>query len=76
MSDQEQPAHPRGSLDFVETSILDTIIPLSSTLNIEESLNGSLDRLDVGDTSPLSCVPRRQILFFGMYGSVMEHMSN
>ena len=40
-------APPRGSLEFVESSILGTIIPLASDLNIEEALSGSVERLDV-----------------------------
>jgi hypothetical protein len=57
-------APPRGSLEFVESSILGTIIPLASDLNIEEALSGSVERLDEGD-SPLAAIPQRQALFFG-----------
>lgn len=56
---------PRGSLEFVETSILDTIIPLASDFNIEEALAGSVERLDVGNHSPLASIPQRHALFFG-----------
>ncbi|TVY85361.1 hypothetical protein LSUE1_G000303, partial [Lachnellula suecica] len=57
-------APPRGSLDFVESSVLDTIIPLASGLNIEEVLSGSVERLDDGNESPLAAIPQRQALFF------------
>jgi hypothetical protein len=56
---------PRGSLEFVETSVLDTIIPFADLLNIEDALSGSVDRLDDGDASPLASIPQRQALFFG-----------
>jgi len=56
---------PRGSLDFVESSVLDTIVPLTSDLNIEEALNGSVERLDEGNDSPLAAIPQRHALFFG-----------
>ncbi len=56
---------PRGSLEFVESSVLDTIIPLASPLNIEQALSGSVERLDEGYASPLSSIPQRQALFFG-----------
>ncbi len=56
---------PRGSLEFVESSILDTIIPAASNLNIEEALSGSVERLDNGNESPLAAIPQRQALFFG-----------
>ncbi|RDW94578.1 hypothetical protein BP5796_00341 [Coleophoma crateriformis] len=55
---------PRGSLEFVESSILDTLIPLSTSLDIEDALKGSVERLDEGHDSPLAAIPRRQALFF------------
>jgi hypothetical protein len=58
-------ARPRGSLDFVESSVLDTIIPLASNLDIEEALSGSVERLDDGNESPLASILQRQALFFG-----------
>ncbi|TAQ88495.1 hypothetical protein B7494_g3197 [Chlorociboria aeruginascens] len=57
-------ARPRGSLEFVECSILDTVIPLASHLNIEEALSGSVERLVEGNQSPLATIPQRQVLFF------------
>lgn len=56
---------PRGSFEFVETSVLDTIIPFANPLNIEEALHGSVERLDDDHTSPLAAIPQRQALFFG-----------
>lgn len=55
----------RGSLEFVESSVLDTIVPLASELNIEEALSGSVERLDEGNGSPLAAIPQRHALFFG-----------
>ena len=66
MADSEvEEARPRGSLEFAESSVLDTIIPLASDLNIEEALNGSVERLDESNTSPLAAIPQRHALFFG-----------
>lgn len=62
---EAEEARPRGSLEFVETSILDTIVPLASNLNIEEALKGSVERLDEGNDSPLAAIPQRNALFFG-----------
>jgi hypothetical protein len=56
---------PRGSIDFVASSILGTIVPLASDLNIEEALGGSVERLDEGNHSPLAGIPQRHALFFG-----------
>lgn len=65
MSDDEREFQPRGSIDFVESSILDTIIPSSTNISIEENLRGSVERLDEGDASPLSAIKQRHSLFFG-----------
>lgn len=62
---ENEGAQPRGSIDFVESSILDTTIPLDSNLNIEDALGGSVERLDEGNESPLAAIPQRQTLFFG-----------
>jgi hypothetical protein len=56
---------PRGSLEFVETSVLDTIVPFANPLNIEDALSGAFERLDDGHASPLASIPQRQALFFG-----------
>ena len=63
--EEEEETRPRGSLEFVETSILDTIVPLASNLNIEDALKGSVERLDEGNDSPLAAIPQRNALFFG-----------
>ncbi len=60
-------ARPRGSLEFVESSVLGTVIPSTSELDIEEALSGSVERLDEGNDSPLATIPRRQALFFGQW---------
>jgi hypothetical protein len=75
MSGGDQESQPCGSVDFVESSILDIIIPSSITVNIEEALRGSVERLDEGTASPLASIAQRQILFFGRssatgYGSM------
>ena len=62
---EAEESRPRGSLEFVETSVLDTVIPFANPLNIEEALNGSFERLDDDHTSPLASIPQRQALFFG-----------
>ena len=62
---EDEEPRPRGSLEFVETSVLHTIIPLADPLNIEEALNGCIGDLDDGQASPLASIPQRQALFFG-----------
>lgn len=73
--DRDAEAPPRGSLEFVESSVLDTVIPLATELNIEEALSGSVERLDIG-SSPLSGIPQRDFLFFGKHHDVdVGHVS-
>ncbi|KAI9738925.1 MAG: hypothetical protein M1818_005239 [Claussenomyces sp. TS43310] len=55
---------PRRSLEFVETSTLETIIPAATTVDIEEVLNDSMEELNSGDGSPSSSIAQRRILFF------------
>lgn len=63
-SDTEE-ARPRGSIEFTESAVLDTIIPLDSALDIEDALGGSVKRLDEGNGSPLASIPQRHALYFG-----------
>ena len=63
---------PRGSIDIVETSILDTIIPLASELDMEEELSGSVERLDEGSYSPLAAIAQRHALFFGKRVNILS----
>ena len=62
---EDEGMRPRGSLEFVESSVLDTIVPLASILNMEEALTGSAGHLDEKNDSPLSGIPQRTALFFG-----------
>lgn len=62
---EEEEVRPRGSLEFTESSILDTIIPLDGALDIEKALKGTVRRLDEGKGSPLASIPQRQALYFG-----------
>lgn len=64
MSGNGQESQPHGSFGFVENSILDTIIPSSRAVNIEEALPASFERLEEGTAFPLS-LSQRRILFFG-----------
>lgn len=65
MEDEEDQDPRRGSSDFVESSILDTIVPQATDFDIEESLKGSVERLDDATGSPLSSIVQRKFLFFG-----------
>ncbi|RFU35964.1 hypothetical protein B7463_g300, partial [Scytalidium lignicola] len=64
MTESEEEARPRGSLEFAESAVLSTIVPLASNLNVEEALNSLVERLDESQDSLLASIPQRQALFF------------
>lgn len=66
MAEKDAEYLPRSSSEFVESSILDTIIPQATNFDIEEALNGSVERLDDSTASPLSSIAQRNFLFFGL----------
>ncbi|KAL3428053.1 hypothetical protein PVAG01_01562 [Phlyctema vagabunda] len=61
-SEEERP--PRSSLEFAESSILDTLVPLEEAVDMEQALSGSVQRLDDHHDSPLASIAQRQSLFF------------
>jgi hypothetical protein len=64
MSDDDQPQRSRGSLEFVETSIIQTIVPEFTELSLEEGLRTSLAKN--GDVeAALQDMALRQTVFFG-----------
>lgn len=63
MTESEEEVHARGSSEFIESSVLSTIIPLDAQFDINEVLSSS-DPSEEAD-SPLAVVPHRQALFFG-----------
>ncbi|KFZ19959.1 hypothetical protein V502_03418 [Pseudogymnoascus sp. VKM F-4520 (FW-2644)] len=63
MSDDDQPQRSRGSLEFVETSIIQTIVPEFTELSLEEGLRTSLAKN--GDVeAALQDMALRQTVFF------------
>lgn len=58
-------APPRGSLEFLDSAVLDTIIPFATELDIEDALKGSVERIDGGKTSPLAAIPQRHAVYLG-----------
>ena len=53
--------------EFAEKSVLDILVPEASKLNIEEALNTAAESSEADDESSLlSAIPQRGLLFFGM----------
>lgn len=64
MSDDEQPQPSRGSFEFVESSIIQTIIPECTDSSLEYRLQASVaDNHDIDVV--LQNIALRQTLFFG-----------
>jgi hypothetical protein len=59
-------AQPRGSLDFVESSVLEAVVPVESAVDIGEEL-GSWDGAAKESGSILPFLKQRQVLLFGAY---------
>ena len=57
-------ALPRGSLDFVESSVLEAVVPAESVVDIAEEL-GAWDGAAGDDGSILPFIKQRQVLLFG-----------
>ena len=74
MEDPEEEARPRGSLEFVNTSILNIVVPMASDLDIGHAIHGSIECLDEGKDSLLVAIPQRTALFFGEYPSRTEFL--
>lgn len=65
MSDDELPSQPRGSLEFIENSLMQAIVPESTESSLEEKLRASA--ATHGDVDAvLRSIALRQSLFFGM----------
>jgi hypothetical protein len=59
-------AQPRGSLDFVESSVLEAVVPAESVVDIREEL-GSWDGAANEGGSILPFIKQRHVLLFGAY---------
>jgi hypothetical protein len=75
MTDDEQPQQSRGSLEFVESSIIQTVIPEHTELSLEEGLRASLAK-DGDVDAALQDITLRQAVFFGklMFGPLKANI--
>ena len=65
LSDDFEEPRSRGSLEFVESSILSTVVPNASNIDITKALQTALENFDQTESSPLSSIEQRSLLFFG-----------
>ena len=57
---------PRSSAEFVESAVLETLIPHASHIDIEAELRNGESLDDDDDASPLSSIAQRRLLYFGI----------
>jgi hypothetical protein len=67
-SDTEEAAG-RPSVDFVESSVLEAIVPFDVSSDIAKTIAAWDGSNPEEKASILPCVPQRPFLFFGMLGS-------
>ena len=58
---------PRGSAEFVESSVLEAVVPLSSDIDIEEGLSSWDKTTDDENGSILPFLSQRNVLLLGTY---------
>ena len=59
------PISPRGSAEFVESSVLEAIVPAASSISIEDLLQSWDGSMDDENASILPFISQRQFLLFG-----------
>jgi hypothetical protein len=59
-------AQPRASIEFVESSILEAVVPSDTAIDIKEELESWDGNVDDEDSSVLPSIPQRQVLLLGM----------
>ena len=65
LSDDFEEPRSRGSLEFVESSVLSTVVPNAGDIDITKALQTALENFDQTESSPLSSIAQRSLLFFG-----------
>lgn len=58
-------AQPRTSVEFVESSVLEAVVPSDSTIDIEEEIESRDGSVENENSSILPFIPQRQVLLFG-----------
>ena len=66
-------AQPRASAEFVESSILEAVVPSDSEFDVEEELGSWDGAVDEEKSSVLPFLSQRQVLLFGQ--SALHHAS-
>lgn len=67
-------ALPRGSVEFVESSVLETVVPANSSIDIEDELDAWDGVVEDESSAILPFVPQRQVLLFGEAARILLAM--
>jgi hypothetical protein len=65
MTVRDATAQPRGSAEFAESSVLEAVVPLSSSVNLSEELAAWDGGVDSDHHSVLPFLSQRHFLLFG-----------
>ena len=65
MATIEPEGPPRGSAEFVESAVLEAIVPAASSIGIEDLLQSWNGSMDYENASILPFISQRQFLLFG-----------
>jgi hypothetical protein len=62
----------RGSLELVDSSVLETIVPFASEFDIEDALGSYVGDSEDSDGSAFAFIPQRKLLYFGTSVCTLE----
>lgn len=65
MASTDPEERPRGSAEFVESSVLEAVVPLNSSIDIEEELKSWDGSVEDENSSIIPFLSQRQFLLFG-----------
>lgn len=66
MTSVESEERPRRSAEFVESSVLEAVVPLASSIDIEDLLQSWDGSVESENSPVLPFIPQRPFLLFGM----------
>lgn len=67
MTDSEGETRGRGSAEFVESSVLEAIVPASSDIDIEKEVQAWTGTIEDENSSILPSIPQRSLLLLGTF---------
>lgn len=73
MADSEGEMRGRGSAEFVESSVLEAIVPANSEIDIEKEVQAWTGTVEDESGSSLPSIPQRSVLLLGMFDRYISY---